>query len=187
MQTSTAMPMRGRTMFHGQTPPTAANYGNSAQWEGFCALFNEAGDTIEGASLRKRPTGRSTECVLVRNSSSPAVAYGPGLAVDFEDGFRKRRCDALATSHTSALAGFVDDKIVGTVAQGDLFWCMRRGFAKVSAADASYTVNQAVGVDANSEAVADGTPDIYTAGHVITAATVSSGVPLLEVDLNILH
>jgi hypothetical protein len=187
MQSSTAHMERGKTYFQGQAAPAAADFNLSAQLEGVTAIFAERDTAKEGASLRKRPTGRYTKCILVRNSHAN-TAFGPGLAVAWEDGYRKRRVNALATAEGASTAGFVDDKLTSAGARaGDLFWLMVGGHAKVTAADAAYAVNAALGVGAAGVADADASPDIYTVAHVTTAATVSSGLPLLEVDLCMNH
>jgi hypothetical protein len=186
MQSSTALPERGKTFFQGQDAPAAADFGKTAQLEGATAYFAENGDTKEGAALRTRPTGRFTKCMLVRNSHA-STTFGKGLAVDWEATKRGLRVNALATAEDSSVAGFVDDKLTQGARPGDLFWLMREGYAKVTAADAVYADNAALGVGAAGVADADASPDIYTVAHVIDGVTVSSSLPLVEVYLCMNH
>jgi len=195
---------RGSTYYAGGTAPTSQGktkglLGQTARFKDSDPGFNTARDS-RSVYNPSAPTlsGMWSHAVFVKNTSSTTLRAGQpvvwkagqyGLEVD----------DGVAAK--DEIAGFVDDHIIGTVADDDCFWCFYKGPQYVVVADGATIAEGAAlhtaavdnsadldGVLAVSEAGTqdDGTIMGLARAEVgIAAEAASSGVLKIRVLLNV--
>jgi hypothetical protein len=117
------LPRRGQTYFGGTVPTTV---GQSASVEGFQKTFNDVDPSASTSGPKTRRSNRKVECMLVRNGSG--ITLAAKRLVTWKAAYRGKRVGGYARLDFTEAAGVVDDHIgSGGVADGDLFWLVRKG------------------------------------------------------------
>lgn len=172
MDNASALPLRGKTWFDGQTPPTS--FAQTVSLEGQLKAFED----LDPATLYKR-SGRQVICRLVRNVAT--ITLAPKRVVTYAAGFRGRRVDGYGrTDHVEA-AGVVDDQYATGIPANDLGWIVVSGPCLVKTPLEGTALNVFTEGDIVT-ALTAATSQATTSGRVQTAALTSSVTGAMSIE-----
>lgn len=191
MEMAPGLPKLGSTWHSVQlTNPTSpdatpGSFGSSVGIEGTPCTVKHYSRLSSSGGIRGLLSAEERRVLFVRNTSGTILL--PGQLVNWQNGFRRRRVNALTPAASYNIAGVVDYYLPASgVRDGDLFWLFVKGAIEMRFDNGAITLNNGVaaGVTAgNGRDKAGAFAAATDIGFVRAAKTITTPDPWAEVDL----